>query len=65
MEREWGSEGGEGGGGGTTPLYFPCTRPVASTPPCYIIHSGTSAWGRWRRRFFGAGLAPADHGADR
>lgn len=36
------------------PLFFPLsvhTRSVASTPPCYIIHSGTCAWGWWRRRF--------------
>lgn len=26
-------------------FFFLRTRPVASTPPCYIIHSGTSAMG--------------------
>lgn len=56
-------------GGGTTPLFFflspLCTRPVPSTPPCYIIHNGTSALGLMEEEVFGVGLPPPERGPRR
>lgn len=47
--------GEEGGGGGSAPpfFFFFCKHTQSSSSshppqPCYIIHSGAPAWGRWR-----------------